>query len=92
VLKIRKPQLVQENTMKLFALTCALTVAASSAFAGALAFDAPVLPEMIVEETGSMGGSGLWLIPLLAIALIFLVMKDGGRDPCGRTVDVKALC
>ena len=68
--------------MKLFTLTSAFSVAASSAFAGALAFDAPVLPEMIVEETGSMGGSGMWLIPLLAIALIFLLMKDGGNQPC----------
>ena len=69
-----------------------LTVAASSAFAGTLAFDAPVLPEMIVEEAGSMGGSGLWLIPLLAIALIFLVMKDGSSDPCGRTAATEARC
>jgi hypothetical protein len=62
--------------MKLIALTSALTVAASSAFAGALAFDAPVLPEMIAEEAGSMGGSGLWLIPLLLIALIFFAGQD----------------
>ena len=66
--------------MKLIALTSAITVMSSSAFAGALAFDAPVLPEMIVEESGSMGGSGLWLIPLLAIALIFLMMKDDGGN------------
>lgn len=80
--------------MKLIALTSALTVAASSAFAGALAFEAPVLPEMIVDEAGSMGGSGLWLIPLLAIALIFLLMKDGGSDPypCSRTATVEARC
>lgn len=64
--------------MKLIALTSALTAISSSAFAGALAFDAPVLPEMIVEEAGSMGGSGLWLIPLLLIALIFFV----GQKEC----------
>ncbi len=32
---------------------------------------------MIVEETGSMGGSGLWLIPLLLIALIFFAGQNG---------------
>lgn len=62
--------------MKLIALTSAITVFASSAFAGAVAFIAPVVPEMVVEESGSMGGSGMWLLPLLAIALIFLVMQD----------------
>ena len=56
----------------------ALTAAASTAFAGSVAFVAPISPEMVVEETGSMGGFGLWLIPLLAIALILLVMKDNG--------------
>ena len=67
--------------MKLLALTSALTVAASSAFAGALALEAPVLPEMIVEETGSMGGSGLWLIPLILIALFFLVGQNDSGEP-----------
>ena len=67
--------------MKLLALTSALTVAASSAFAGAVAYVAPIMPEMIVEEPGSMGGSGLWLIPLILIALIFLV----GQGPCEPT-------
>ena len=69
--------------MKLITLTSTLTVLASSAFAGSVAFVAPVAPEMVVEESGSMGGSGMWLIPLLAIALIFLVMRDdGGNEPC----------
>jgi len=62
--------------MKLAALTAALTTFASSAFAGSVAYVAPVSPEMIVEEAGTMGGSGMWLIPLLAIALIFLAMGD----------------
>jgi hypothetical protein len=62
--------------MKLLALTSALTVAASSAFAGAVAYVAPIMPEMVVEETGSMGGSGLWLIPLLLIALIFFMGQN----------------
>ena len=62
--------------MKLAALTAAITAAASTAFAGSVALVAPVEMEMVVEETGSMGGSGLWLLPLLAIALIFFVMQN----------------
>ena len=62
--------------MKLLALTSALMIAASSAFAGAVAYVAPVVPEMIVEEPGSMGGSGLWLIPLILIALIFFAGQN----------------
>ena len=67
--------------MKLLALTTALTAAASSAFAGSVAYVAPVVPEVVVEETGSMGGSGLWLIPLIAIALIFLVLQNEDTAP-----------
>ena len=62
--------------MKLLALTSALTATASAAYAGSVAFVAPVAPEMVVEETGSMGGSGLWLIPLLLIALVVLTGQD----------------
>lgn len=69
--------------MKLLALTSVLIVAASTAFAGSVAFVAPVSPEMIVEETGSMGGSGFWLIPLLLIALVLLVGQD---EPSERPV------
>mgnify|MGYP006883085552 CR=1 FL=1 len=66
--------------MKLLALTSTLTAAASSAFAGSVAFVAPVSPEMVVEETGSMGGSGLWLIPLLVIAMVLLVGQNGPSE------------
>ena len=65
--------------MKLVALTAAITAFASNAIAGSVAYVAPVVPEMVVEETGSMGGSGMWLIPLLAIAVVFLLMQD---DDC----------
>jgi len=71
--------------VKLIALTTALSAVASSAFAGAVAYVAPVEMEMITEEAGSMGGSGAWLIPLIAIALIFLVMK-GGEEKGGELV------
>ena len=47
-------------------------------YAGSIAYLAPVEP-MIVEETGSMGGSGMWLIPLLAIALIALVVSSNNN-------------
>ena len=67
--------------MKLLALTSILTAAASTAFAGAVSYVAPIMPEMVVEETGSMGGSGLWLIPLILIALIFFA----GQGPCEPT-------
>ena len=62
--------------MKLAALTAAITAAASTAFAGSVAMVAPVEMEMVAEEAGSMGGSGMWLIPLLAIALIVLVANN----------------
>ena len=61
--------------MKLATLTAAITAAASTAFAGSVAMVAPVEMEMVAEEAGSMGGSGVWLIPLLAIALIALAVK-----------------
>ena len=43
---------------------------ATAANAGSVAFVTPVSPVMVEEQTGSMGGSGLWLIPLLLIALV----------------------
>ncbi|MHA1128745.1 MAG: hypothetical protein ACTSRN_07330 [Alphaproteobacteria bacterium] len=61
--------------MKLVALTAAITAAASTAIAGTVTYVAPVVPTVMVEETGSMGGSGAWLIPLLAIALIALAVS-----------------
>ena len=72
--------------MKLIALTTALSAVASTAFSGAVAYVAPVEMEMITEEAGSMGGSGAWLIPLIGIALIFLLVKggedNGGEEQC----------
>ena len=62
--------------MKLVALTAAITAAASTAFAGAVTYVAPAVPEVVMEEAGSMGGSGAWLIPLLAIALIALAVSN----------------
>ena len=52
-----------------------LTIAATSTLAGSVAYVAPV-ETVIAEESNSMGGSGLWLLPLLAIALIFFVSQS----------------
>jgi len=62
--------------MKLFALTAAAVAFASNAIAGTVAYVAPAAPVMVEEPAGSMGGSGMWLIPLIAIALIALAMSS----------------
>ena len=52
--------------MKKLALAAAMSVAASTAFAGGL--DEPVVePDIIVEETGSAQG---WVIPVILLALV----------------------
>ena len=66
--------------MKLATLTLAASLAATSAFAGAVAYVAPAAPVMMEEPTGSMGGSGAWIIPLLAIGLICLAICGGSDD------------
>ena len=54
--------------MKRIALAAALSLAATSAFAGS--YSEPVMePEVIVEETASSAGDGV-LLPVLAIILI----------------------
>lgn len=62
--------------IKIIRLALAGVVASTAAIAGSVAYVAPVVPDMVAEETGSMGGSGLWLIPLILIALIFLVTQS----------------
>ncbi|PCJ77039.1 MAG: hypothetical protein COA53_02195 [Rhodobacteraceae bacterium] len=59
--------------MKLLALTTALTVAASTAFAQ----QAPAAAGMIIEEAGPMGGSELWIVPLLLIGIVLLLGSNG---------------
>ena len=68
---------------KLFGITALGVIGAADAFAGSVAFDAPVSPVLIEEQSGSMGGSGLWLIPLLAIALIFLAVRGSSTQVIG---------
>ena len=64
--------------MKLYALCAAVTVASTAAVAGNAVFEAPMEPVVMVEEepAGSMGGSGAWLIPLLAIGLVALAVSQ----------------
>ncbi|MBL4873604.1 MAG: hypothetical protein JKY41_09475 [Rhodobacteraceae bacterium] len=60
---------------KVFNIALAGILAASTATAGTITY---VAPEVItIEEPSRMGtGSGMWLIPLLAIALILLVANN----------------
>ena len=67
--------------LKTLGLTTLAMFSAATAYAGAVANVAPVSPVMVEEEVGSMGGSGLWLIPLLLIALVVLGTKSSDSDP-----------
>jgi hypothetical protein len=68
--------------MKLYALCAAVTVASTAAVAGNAVYEPPVEPVVVVEEepAGSMGGSGAWLIPLLAIGLIALAVSQDEEE------------
>ncbi|MEE9455032.1 MAG: hypothetical protein V3V13_11725 [Paracoccaceae bacterium] len=65
---------------KIIRLATAGVFAAGSAFAGAVAYVAPAAPVMMEEPSGSMGSSGAWIIPLLAIGLICLAICGGTDD------------
>lgn len=66
---------------KTFALTALGVFGAAAAYAGSVAFITPVSPVMVEEQTGSMGGSGLWLIPLLIIALVVIAGSSTTTNP-----------
>jgi hypothetical protein len=67
--------------MKLIKLTIAGLVFAGTAYAGNLIMEAPAEPVVVVEEpAGSMGGSGAWLIPLLAIGLVALAVSQSDDE------------
>lgn len=53
--------------MKKIALAAALSLAATSAFAGG--YEEPVVEPVIIEEDTGSSGNGLW-IPLLIFAII----------------------
>ncbi len=60
--------------LKTLRYAAAAVLAAGSAIAGSVAYVAPAAP--VVEEQSSMGSSGFWIIPLLAIALIALAISQ----------------
>jgi hypothetical protein len=67
--------------MKTIMLTAAAVLAANAAFAGNLIMEAPEEPVVMEEKpAGSMGGSGAWLIPLLAIGLIALAVSQDDEE------------
>ena len=69
--------------MKLIALTSAIALAASSAFAGKLAAPAadPVVVAPIVEEPAPATGSNLsWIVPAAAVVLIGAAIAASDDD------------
>lgn len=66
--------------MKKFFATLVALASATSATAGTLVYTPPV-DAVIIEEAAPMGsGSGVWLIPLLLIGLIYIATKDDGGE------------
>jgi len=59
----------------------AFGLAGGAAYAGSVTMNAPVETVMVTEEAGAMGGSGMWLIPLLVIALVALAVSNSNGSP-----------
>ena len=71
--------------MKLVALTSAALLAATSAFAGNLNYEAPadaVVDTVATEAapSGSLGGSAAWLVPAVAVLLIVGAVSHSNKD------------
>ncbi len=67
--------------MKRITATSAALLSATSAFAGSVTY---VAPEVVtLENPGTMGGSGAWLIPLVIAAVILLAVtqKNNNNGP-----------
>jgi len=62
-----------EDTMKSIALAAALSLAATSAFAGAMSD--PVMEPVVIEESSSSSSGGGVLVPLIAILVIWAAMN-----------------
>lgn len=61
--------------MKKLALAAAISVAASTAFAGSM--EEPMMePEVIVEDT-TTGSAGGFLVPLIALLFFAVALSDG---------------
>ena len=76
--------------MKLIALTSAIALAASSAFAGKLAAPAadPIVVAPIVEEAPAATGSNLsWIVPAAAVLLIGAAIAASDDDDDDNTTE-----
>ncbi len=60
--------------MKKFALAALGTIAAGAATAGTLVYTPPAVT--MIDDGGTMGGSGGWLIPLIIIAVLALALTS----------------
>ena len=58
-----------EDNMKSLALAAAISLAATSAFAGS--YSAPVMEPVVVEEAASSSSAGGVLVPLIALLIIW---------------------
>ncbi len=63
--------------MKKISLALAATLAATSAFAGNIAYEAPA--DIMVEMEPNVG-SGAWLIPLVIIAVLALALTQNNEE------------
>ena len=60
--------------MKALKLSVLGLIASGAAWAGTAVMEAPMEP--MIEEPSGMGGSAMWIIPLLAIGLIALAISN----------------
>ena len=65
---------------KVILTSIAALMMAGAVNAGSVAYVAPAEPVM-VDQSEPMGSSGAWIIPLVAIALIALVLLQDDEDP-----------
>lgn len=63
--------------MKKLSLALSTMLAASSAFAGSVAYEAPV--DVMIEMEPN-AGSGAWLIPLIIIAVLALALTSNQQQ------------
>ena len=67
--------------MRIVAYTAAAVIAAGTAFAGTLVFEAEEEEEIVIVEDEPMGSSNAsWIIPLLAIGVIGLAIASSSDD------------
>ena len=67
--------------MRIVAYTAAAIIAAGTAFAGTLVFEAEEEEEIIIADEEPMGSSNAsWIVPLLAIGVIGLAIASSGDD------------